>query len=329
MYIFDLEGSIISLVAPVVISFALCIFLCPLIIPLLQKFKFGQFVRDDGPESHLKKAGTPTMGGIIFLASILVCGLLTALWSKGSLPVLILTIGFGIIGFVDDFIKIKKKRSLGLTAIQKLLLQFLVTAGFLLYYFCISKQDTGLLIPFAGNIYFNMPLWLFIPFAFFVVLGTVNGVNLTDGMDGVATGVTLAVTGFFLLAAHFVNPEMVPIGAVVFGSLLGFLVFNAHPAKVFMGDTGSLALGGFVSAMALMLHMPIYIIIVGFIYLAEALSVILQVTYFKATHGKRIFRMAPLHHHFEECGYEETQITTAFIVVTIVLCVLAFGAFAI
>ena len=296
---------------PVIISFLISVVFCPILIPFLRKLKFGQTEREEGPQSHLKKNGTPTMGGLVILASILLTSLIYIGKFTEILPVLFMTLGFGLIGFLDDYIKVVKKRSLGLTPLQKMALQFIVTGVFIYYYFKIAGLDTSIKIPFVSGDGFVMPTWLFIIFVFIVVLGTVNGVNFTDGLDGLASGVTVIVATFFTIAALSLNPSMTPITGAVVGSLLGFLLFNTYPARVFMGDTGSLALGGFVSSIALMLHMPLFIVIIGLIYLVEVLSVILQVGYFKLTHGKRIFKMAPIHHHFELCGYSETQVVAA------------------
>ena len=310
----------LSVFMPVIISFLISVVFCPILIPFLRKLKFGQTEREEGPQSHLKKNGTPTMGGLVILASILLTSLIYIGKFTEILPVLFMTLGFGLIGFLDDYIKVVKKRSLGLTPLQKMALQFIVTGVFIYYYFKIAGLDTSIKIPFVSGDGFVMPTWLFIIFVFIVVLGTVNGVNFTDGLDGLASGVTVIVATFFTIAALSLNPSMTPITGAVVGSLLGFLLFNTYPARVFMGDTGSLALGGFVSSIALMLHMPLFIVIIGLIYLVEVLSVILQVGYFKLTHGKRIFKMAPIHHHFELCGYSETQVVAAFSIVTALLC---------
>lgn len=315
-----------NLLMPVIISFLVSVVLCPVVIPFLQKLKFGQTIRDEGPESHLKKNGTPTMGGLVILASILITSLIYVRRYPDIIPVLFMTLGFGLIGFLDDYIKVVKKRSLGLTPIQKMALQFLVTAVFIYYYFNVAGLDTGIKIPFVDGAGFIMPKWLFIIFVFIVVLGTVNGVNFTDGLDGLASGVTVIVATFFAIAALSINANMTPVITAVIGSLLGFLLFNTYPARVFMGDTGSLALGGFVASVALMLHMPLFIVIIGLIYLVEVLSVMIQVTYFKLTHGKRIFKMAPIHHHFELCGYSETQVVAAFSIVTALLCLVGIMA---
>lgn len=316
----------LSVFMPVIISFLISVVFCPILIPFLRKLKFGQTEREEGPQSHLKKNGTPTMGGLVILASILLTSLIYIGKFTEILPVLFMTLGFGLIGFLDDYIKVVKKRSLGLTPLQKMALQFIVTGVFIYYYFKIAGLDTSIKIPFVSGDGFVMPTWLFIIFVFIVVLGTVNGVNFTDGLDGLASGVTVIVATFFTIAALSLNPSMTPITGAVVGSLLGFLLFNTYPARVFMGDTGSLALGGFVSSIALMLHMPLFIVIIGLIYLVEVLSVILQVGYFKLTHGKRIFKMAPIHHHFELCGYSETQVVAAFSVITALLCLVGIMA---
>ena len=316
----------LSVFMPVIISFLISVVFCPILIPFLRKLKFGQTEREEGPQSHLKKNGTPTMGGLVILASILLTSLIYIGKFTEILPVLFMTLGFGLIGFLDDYIKVVKKRSLGLTPLQKMALQFIVTGVFIYYYFKIAGLDTSIKIPFVSGDGFVMPTWLFIIFVFIVVLGTVNGVNFTDGLDGLASGVTVIVATFFTIAALSLNPSMTPITGAVVGSLLGFLLFNTYPARVFMGDTGSLALGGFVSSIALMIHMPLFIVIIGLIYLVEVLSVILQVGYFKLTHGKRIFKMAPIHHHFELCGYSETQVVAAFSIVTALLCLVGIMA---
>ncbi len=316
----------LSVFMPVIISFLISVVFCPILIPFLRKLKFGQTEREEGPQSHLKKNGTPTMGGLVILASILLTSLIYIGKFTEILPVLFMTLGFGLIGFLDDYIKVVKKRSLGLTPLQKMALQFVVTGVFIYYYFKIAGLDTSIKIPFVSGDGFVMPTWLFIIFVFIVVLGTVNGVNFTDGLDGLASGVTVIVATFFTIAALSLNPLMTPITGAVVGSLLGFLLFNTYPARVFMGDTGSLALGGFVSSIALMLHMPLFIVIIGLIYLVEVLSVILQVGYFKLTHGKRIFKMAPIHHHFELCGYSETQVVAAFSIITALLCLVGIMA---
>lgn len=320
--------ELILLVYAVIISFVINILICPFMIKYLQILKFGQYVRSDGPKTHFKKSNTPTMGGVIFLISMAV----TSLFFLGNNPegilVLLTTIGFGLIGFVDDFIKIVKKRSLGLRANQKIILQVIMVAFFLLYLnkFLPSQDYSMLYIPFVPNKFIKLGIF-FIPFIFFVLIGTVNSINLTDGLDGLAAGVTVLVSIFFMyIALEFDNPLCLIAGTVV-GSLFSFLLFNSYPAKVFMGDAGAFALGGFISSMAIILRMPLFLVIVGVVYIVEALSVILQVAYFKITHGKRILKMAPLHHHFELCGLSETKIVAVFYFVTAIVCLIGLIAF--
>ena len=317
-------------VIPVLLSFSISGILCPIVIPFLKWLKFGQYVRDDGPKSHLKKAGTPTMGGLIILISVVVTSSLYLRDYPEILPVIFATVGFGLIGFLDDYIKIVMRRSLGLRAWQKLLLQLLVTIIFVYYYTQRLHYEMQMLIPFTGGIasgrYIVLPGWLFIPFLFFVMVGTVNGTNFTDGLDGLASSVTLLIAVFFTVVAIGTGSTVAPVCAAVAGALMGFLVFNVYPASVFMGDTGSLALGGFVASTALLLKMPLYILIVGMIYLVEVLSVILQVGYFKITHGRRIFKMAPIHHHFEQSGWSETKVVAVFSIVTALFCLIALAA---
>ena len=284
----------------VIIAFAVSAALCPIVIPFLHKLKFGQQVREDGPQAHLKKQGTPTMGGLIILSSIVITSLFYMKDYPRIIPVLFMTVGFGIIGFLDDYIKIVMKRSEGLNPKQKLLGQIVITGIFAYYLMTSGEVGTEMLIPFTGgfeNGYFLDLGWLFVPALFFIVLGTDNGVNFTDGLDGLCTSVTILVATFFTVVALGEESGISPITGAVVGSLLGFLLFNVYPARVFMGDTGSLALGGFVASSAYMMQMPVFIAIVGLIYLVEVLSVIIQVTYFKKTGGKRIFKMAPIHHH--------------------------------
>lgn len=316
-----INSSMIKLVLPVLISFAISVILCPIVIPFLHKLKFGQYVREEGPESHLKKAGTPTMGGLIFLLSLVLTCIFFIKGNQEVVPVLFVTLGFGLIGFLDDYIKVVMKRSLGLRAWQKMLGQFLVTGVFAYYLLKYTDLGTGTYIPFYGEV--NMSTPLFVIMLFFVFLGTVNGVNFTDGLDGLASSVTVIVATFFSVVAVGTSNGVAPITCAVVGSLLGFLLYNVYPAKVFMGDTGSLALGGFVAATAYMLKIPVFIPIIGFIYLFEIVSVMLQVSYFKLTKGKRIFKMAPVHHHFELCGWSETLVVAVFSCVTALLCLVA------
>lgn len=316
----------IEIFLPAFISFALTVLLCPIFIPILHRMKFGQFIREEGPESHLKKAGTPTMGGIVMLAAFTVSSLAYMLNEPQIFPVILLTVGFGFIGFLDDFIKLAKKRSLGLRAWQKLGLQIVLTGYFAYMIMSDYPELTQIIIPFTGGqVVWNLGV-LFVPFVFIAVLGTVNGANFTDGLDGLATSVTVVIAMFFVVLSLKIGSPVYLTAMIMVGTLLGFLIFNTFPAKVFMGDTGSLALGGFVAAEAFMLKAPLFIIIVAFIYLAEILSVMLQVSYFKITHGKRIFKMSPIHHHFELSGFEETRVVAMFTVVTILCCFIGFIA---
>ena len=307
----------------VIIAFVISAILCPIVIPFLHKLKFGQQVRDDGPQAHLKKQGTPTMGGLVILSSIIITSLLYLKDYPKIIPVLFVTAGFGVIGFLDDYIKIVMKRSEGLNPGQKLAGQIIITGIFAYYIITSDEIGTQMLIPFTGQ-YLVMPVWLFVPALFFIVLGTDNGVNFTDGLDGLCTSVTILVATFFTIVAIGENSGISPITGAVVGSLLGFLLFNVYPARVFMGDTGSLALGGFVASSAFMMQMPLFIAVVGLIYLVEVLSVIIQVTYFKKTGGKRIFKMAPIHHHFELCGWSETRVVAVFSILTAILCLVAY-----
>ena len=307
----------------VIIAFVISAILCPIVIPFLHKLKFGQQVRDDGPQAHLKKQGTPTMGGLVILSSIIITSLLYLKDYPKIIPVLFVTAGFGVIGFLDDYIKIVMKRSEGLNPGQKLAGQIIITGIFAYYSITSDEIGTQMLIPFTGQ-YLVMPVWLFVPALFFIVLGTDNGVNFTDGLDGLCTSVTILVATFFTIVAIGENSGISPITGAVVGSLLGFLLFNVYPARVFMGDTGSLALGGFVASSAFMMQMPLFIAVVGLIYLVEVLSVIIQVTYFKKTGGKRIFKMAPIHHHFELCGWSETRVVAVFSIITAILCLVAY-----
>ncbi len=306
---------------PVLIAFAISVILSPIMIPYLKKLKFGQYVREDGPESHLKKSGTPTMGGLIILSSIVITSLFYVKDYPTIIPILFSTLGFGLIGFLDDYIKVVMKRSMGLRAWQKMLGQIIVTSVFGYYLLNYTDIGTGMLIPFSNGQYLNVG-FLFLPIMFVAVIGTVNGVNFTDGLDGLASSVTVLVATLFSVVAIGLKSGIEPITCAVVGALLGFLLFNVHPARVFMGDTGSLALGGFVASTAYVLQMPLFILIIGFIYLAEVLSVMLQVGYFKLTHGKRIFKMAPIHHHFELSGWPETRVVAIFSIITAILCLI-------
>ena len=284
--------------------------------------KMKQTERVEGVESHLQKAGTPTMGGVMILASIVVTSLFYVKDYPKIIPILFVTLGFGLIGFLDDYLKVVMKRSDGLFPKQKFALQIVITAVFAYYLIHVTHTPLTLLIPFSGGRYWNIG-WLAIPLLFIAVIGTVNGVNFTDGLDGLASSVTVLVATFFTVVAVGTKSGIEPVTCAVVGALMGFLLFNVYPASVFMGDTGSLALGGFVASTAYMLQMPIFIIIVGMIYLIEVASVMIQVTYFKKTGGKRIFKMAPIHHHFELCGWSETRIVAVFSIITAILCLIA------
>ena len=313
-------------VMAVLVSFSLSALTGPLLIPFLRKIKCGQTVRDDGPVAHLKKTGTPTMGGLLILFSVVVtCLPFMGRYPKAA-PVLFLTLGFGMIGFLDDYIKVVCRRSMGLTPIQKFGGQILVTAVFAFYLTHYTDVSLAMRVPFLQDTFLDLGIWN-LPLLFFVVIGTVNGVNFTDGLDGLAGSVTAIVAVFFTVTAVGGRYGIEPVTCAVTGALLGFLLFNTHPASVFMGDTGSLALGGFVAACGYMMQMPLYIALVGIVYLAEVISVILQVGYYKISGGRRIFRMAPLHHHFELCGWSENKITAVFAIVTALMCLAALAAY--
>ena len=311
-----------TFVVPVLISFVLSVIMGPIVIPMLRKMKMKQTERVEGVESHLQKAGTPTMGGVMILASIVVTSLFYVKDYPKIIPILFVTLGFGLIGFLDDYLKVVMKRSDGLFPKQKFALQIVITAVFAYYLIHVTHTPLTLLIPFSGGRYWNIG-WLAIPLLFIAVIGTVNGVNFTDGLDGLASSVTVLVATLFTVVAVGTKSGIEPVTCAVVGALMGFLLFNVYPASVFMGDTGSLALGGFVASTAYMLQMPIFIIIVGMIYLIEVASVMIQVTYFKKTGGKRIFKMAPIHHHFELCGWSETRIVAVFSIITAILCLIA------
>lgn len=301
----------------IISAFILALVSGPVFIPLLTKLKFGQMIRGDGPRSHLIKTGTPTMGGLIIIVPAMVVALAFSK-DKDMFLVLITTVLFGIIGFVDDYIKIKHKRSLGLRAYQKIIAQLLVSIFMAFVASGISQAGTRVLMPFTGE-FIDLGA-LYIPFIVFVLVSTVNCVNLTDGLDGLAGGTTVVILGFFsVIALALKNSGLLVFSGAMIGALLGFLRFNSHPAQVFMGDTGSLALGGAIAALAVITRLPFFILIVGAVYVLEGLSVIMQVVYFKKTGGKRLFKMAPLHHHFELNGWAESKIVSVFIIITIIL----------
>ncbi len=310
------------------LAFAVSAALGPVVIPFLTRLKIGQTERTEGVQSHLKKAGTPTMGGLMILAGILVASVPFIGRYPRIVPVLFLTIGFGIIGFIDDYLKVVKRNSDGLLPKQKMALQILLTTVFVVYIWVKDPACLEMMIPFTNGKVISGTAMRVIgtPIAYLAVIGTVNGTNFTDGLDGLSTTVTLPVACFWLAAAAALGGRIEPVCGAMIGALMGFLVWNAYPAKVFMGDTGSLALGGFVAGCAYMLQMPIFIVIVGLVYLIEVVSVMIQVTYFKKTGGKRFFKMAPIHHHFELSGWSETRIVTVFGIVTVLLCLVAWIA---
>ncbi len=313
-----------------IISFITAVVLGIIIIPILKKLKVGQIERDDGPQSHLKKQGTPTMGGIIMIITMLlvVTGTYIFLSINGQseianklLPILLLTIGFGLIGFIDDFKKLVLKNTDGLKPKYKMLGLLIISVAYVIYLVYGLHIGTETYIPILKE-YITIPIYLYIPFAIVVILATTNAVNLTDGIDGLASSVSAIITTCLtIIGIRYSLPEVSIFGSIVIGATLGFLMFNLHPAKVFMGDTGSLLLGGVISAMALYLKLPIILIVIALIPVLETLSVIIQVAYFKKT-GKRIFKMAPLHHHFELSGWKESKVVIIFSIITLILCII-------
>ncbi len=306
-------------------SFILSVILGFALIPVLRRIKAGQTEREEGPESHKKKTGTPVMGGFIFLIASTVVLLFFVTKEPGILPVLLLTWGFALVGFIDDFIKVVLKRSEGLKVWQKFVLQIAVALLFVLYHYYVAEYRFAPIIPFSGGAVLSLGV-VAIPLSVFIIVGTVNGSNFTDGVDGLEASVTTAMMVFFLLVSLAKGYGFASVISIVFiGSLCGFLVFNVNKAKVFMGDTGSLGLGGLVAGMAYMLHLELFLPLIAIIYFAEVLSVILQVSYFKATHGKRIFRMTPIHHHFELGGWTETKVVYIFTLVTAIVCAVIYA----
>lgn len=304
------------------LGFVLSIVLGRLIIPILKRLHAGQSIREDGPQSHLVKSGTPTIGGLIFLASVIITSLVTANFKLSVLMILFSTLAFGAVGFIDDYIKVVMKRNLGLRAYQKLLLQILVAVILIIYQYNSKEMGTDIYIPFLKD--YRSIGFLYIPFVIFVIVGTVNSVNLTDGLDGLSSSVTIICLIFFnFVAIKFQRYEIAGFCLALAGALMGFLHYNKFPAKVFMGDTGSLALGGAISAIALLLNVPLILPIAGGIYFIETLSVIIQVVSFK-TRGKRVLLMSPLHHHFEHKGWHEKKIVAVFSLVEVILCVISY-----
>lgn len=319
--------QIIMMINPLLISFLTAAILGPVFIPWLRRLKFGQEIRDEGPSWHKKKSGTPTMGGLMIWCGVILAMIIALIidYSIHTLMLLLTSLGFGLIGFLDDYIKVVKKRNLGLTALQKFVLQCALALAYVLVLKQTGELSTTIVIPFTSWT-FDMPWQLYIPFIIIVVAGTVNAVNLTDGLDGLASSVTTIASLFFAAAAMAVkDAETMAFAMAVAGGCAAFLIYNHYPAKVFMGDTGSLFLGGAISVMAIGMGMPLILVIAGFVYLFEALSVILQVASFKLT-GKRIFKMSPVHHHFEMCGWSEKKIVFVFSAVTLILCIAAYFA---
>lgn len=294
------------------------------VMPILKKFKVGQVVRDDGPKEHLKKQGTPTMGGIIMLIVLVIILAINSIKYPTLLLAIVSILGFGLVGFIDDYKKLVKKNTKGLSPLKKIFGLVLVTAIFIFMYLKVFKLGTDITLPFISSP-ITLSVGAFIIFIAFILIGTSNAVNLTDGLDGLASGVVAIIMTFFtIVAVKNSNTEMIILGASSVGTCLAFLLFNFHPAKVFMGDTGSLALGGAVAAIAIMMKMEVYLAIVAFVCIIDTLSVILQVTYFKLTKGKRIFKMAPFHHHLELSGMKETKVVILFWVITAILCFVAY-----
>lgn len=309
------------IIRTIIISFIISLILGPIFIPILRRLKVGQSIREEGPKSHLAKSGTPTMGGIIIITALIFTVFSSGLINTDTIVLIATTVGFGLIGFIDDYIKIIKKRNLGLRAYQKLFGQIILAIILAVYQSNTSEVGTKVIIPFLKSQYLDLGP-LYIPFIVFVVVGTVNSVNLTDGLDGLASGVSIIVLSFFSLIGLNSGADSISIfSSALTGACLGFLVHNSYPAKVFMGDTGSLALGGAIAAITILLNLPLFLPIVGGIFFVETLSVIIQVASFKLT-GKRVFLMSPLHHHFEHKGWKETKVVGVFWFITAILCLI-------
>lgn len=311
-------------------TYLITVIIALIVIPILKKIKVGQIERDDGPKSHLKKQGTPTMGGIIFMIAIIISTIVSYIYLKTQgniavannlIPILLLTLGFGVVGFVDDFKKLVLKNTTGLKPSYKMFGLLLISVLYTIFIVKFSTIGTDLWIPVLKQA-INLPVFVYIPFAILVILATTNAINLTDGVDGLSSSVcAIIITCLTVIGMKNNVPEVSIFGSVVVGAVLGFLTFNLHPAKVMMGDTGSLFLGGVISGIALYLKMPLILIIIALIPILETLSVILQVAYFKKT-GNRIFKMAPLHHHFELSGWNENKVVRVFSVATLLVCIL-------
>ena len=320
-----MTSEMIRILVTALAGFVLSGVLGHFLLPLLRALKAGQSLRDIGPTWHNYKAGTPLMGGLMFIFALIICLLVNVFFMKEYSALYVVAVGlcFGLVGFLDDFCKVKYKRDLGLTAIQKSALQLAVSAIYLYVLYRQGIMSCTLYIPFV-DVFIKIHPIAYIFFAMFVMVGCVNAVNLTDGVDGLSSSVTIPVMIFFAAAAVALKRfDLALVPACLVGGLIAYLFYNWHPAKVFMGDTGSLFLGGVVCALAFALDMPLVLLMVGFVYIVETLSVILQVSYFKLTHGKRIFKMAPLHHHFEMCGWKEERIVITFAAVSALMCLLA------
>ena len=312
------------------ISFFISVILGIIIIPILRKLKVGQIERDDGPQSHLKKQGTPTMGGIIIILGMIITLIGTYIFLAANhqievanklIPMTILMLGFGLIGFIDDFKKLVLKNTKGLKPSYKMIGLLIISVAYVVYLVKGLNLGTDTYIPFFKT-YITIPIYLYLPFAILVILGTTNAINLTDGIDGLSSSVCVIITTtLVILGTMLGNMEISIFGSTVIGAVLGFLMFNLHPAKVFMGDTGSLLLGGVISGMALYLKMPLILVIIALIPVVETLSVMIQVAYYKKT-GKRVFKMAPLHHHFELSGWNENKVVIIFSLVTLLTCII-------
>ncbi len=321
--------EILKLIIVIAIAFVIAVIITKYEIPVLRR-KAGQNIREEGLKSHYSKAGTPSMGGISFIIAACIASLIATLAFGGNIlhtiAILIVFVGFGLIGFFDDYLKVIKKQNEGLKAKQKFGLQIIISVVFAVLYTAVSDYGTQIYFPIIDRFY-NVGFFYYL-FIIFAVLAMTNAVNLTDGLDGLASGVTALVSLFFTIAGSIAASKLFAVDlaeiyffAALCGGCLGFLVFNKNPAKVFMGDTGSLALGGGVAAAAIVMKLELLLLIAGLLYVIEALSVVLQVSYFKATHGKRIFKMAPIHHHFEMCGFSERQVVTGFWLFTFICCI--------
>ena len=329
------DGQIFAMIVMILPCFLIALWWGKELIPWLRAMKAGQTIREIGPKWHNTKAGTPAMGGLVFIVTALIGTLALSIAFKTWTSALVFAFAlvYGVIGFIDDYFKVKKKQNLGLNALQKILLQLAASAVYLFLLYKTGHLSDSIWVPFT-KIFWKIPIWVYIPFAVFVILGTVNAVNLTDGIDGLATGVTMPVMIFFIVTAIALKKAEIAIfPAALLGGLAGFLCYNFHPAKAFMGDTGSLFLGGAVCGLAFALDMPLILLLIGLVYIVETLSVILQVGYFKLTkrfsadhQGRRIFKMTPIHHHFEMSGWSEVKIWIVFVTVSALMCVAAWFA---